>query len=260
MVDFTEVMFEVFNSGRHDILQLLNERTLRFTDLSRQLNASDGELSRNLKRLLDSGLIEKHSSGAFEITPLAKAILTFVPGLRVLTRHMDYFRSHDITRLPKELILRLHDLSEAKFLSEPFKIFAAIERIFQDVKKQFYGLWVFGRETLTNEELSHSLRLKECILKNRTEVRALLLEKELPLFTKALPDFSGLAHVRVLKGTPTSLALGDTSGIVFFVDRSGRLDFNYAFFGENGNFLRWCYDLFMEYLEQSRVISAPSDT
>lgn len=256
MSNLTELMFEVFSSGRLSILQLLNGRNLRFTDLSRQMETSDAELSRNLRRLLDSGLIEKHSSGAFENTPLAKVILTFIPGLEVLTKHMDYFRSHDITHLPKELILHLDSLSEAHCISEPFKIFAAIEQVFSSVEKLFYGLWVFGREFLTREEISHTVRLKESILNNGTEVRSLLLEKELPIFTRAFPELSALVHVRVLKDTPVSLALSDASAIVFFTDRSGRLDFNYAFFGEDEGFLRWCRDLFVWYWDHAQSLPA----
>lgn len=258
MADIAEVMFEVFNGRRLDILQLLSGKSLRYTDLSHQVQASDGELSRNLKRLLDKGLIERRPSGTFEITPLAGAILRFIPSLKVVTKHRDYFKSHQITDLPKELILRLDDWSEADFLSEPFQIFGAVERVFQSVKRLFHGIWVFGRALVTNEELSHGQSLREAILKNGAEVRALLLEKELPTFSKAFPDFLRLAQVRVLENTPVSLAIGDTSAIVFFADRTGRLDFNYAFFGEDKNFIRWCHDLFVKYWEEARIIALPT--
>src|SRR5581483_10278428 len=81
-LDLGKAMQEVFGSQRLDILEALQEQPRRYSELAKSLKASEGELSRNLNRLVDAGYLAKGADGTFRPTPLASTVLAHVPSLR----------------------------------------------------------------------------------------------------------------------------------------------------------------------------------
>src|SRR5690242_10557983 len=106
-----ELAFEGFGGGRLAILEAVADDELRYTDLTRRLSASEGEVSRNLARLVRAGLLEKQPSGRFRLTALGYTLRVASSPLRTLALHSEYFRSHDLSGVPRALLARLDDLA-----------------------------------------------------------------------------------------------------------------------------------------------------
>src|SRR5690349_21451934 len=65
-----ELAFEGFGGGRLAILEAVADDELRYTDLTRRLSASEGEVSRNLARLVRAGRLEDLAAAHLLADPL----------------------------------------------------------------------------------------------------------------------------------------------------------------------------------------------
>jgi len=251
-MDASELAFEAFGSGRLEILRALEKAPQRYTDLAGKLPRSEGELSRNLKRLVEAGLLEKQASGAFAPTPLARAVLSVVPRLDLVARHAEFFQHHEVGGLAPHLLARLDALGSAALLRDPFAMFQAIQEVFGGARTHFLAQWIIQKQALTEED--HALnRILEAALDGKSvDVRGVLLQEELEVVRAGAPGLAGRFQLRVLGPAPTSLAMSDAGAFLQFQDRSGRIDFNYAFYGRDATYVAWCRDLFEDAWSRAR--------
>ena len=113
MVNLDDMLFEVSSEVRHKILEILREGSTTVTNVSNSLEISMTEASRHFNRLSQVGLIQKNPSGDYTITILGKTVLVQLGPLEYITRHSEYFDSHDATRMPEQFLNRIHELREA---------------------------------------------------------------------------------------------------------------------------------------------------
>lgn len=242
----SDLAFEALQRGRLDILEALVE-PLRYSDLARSLAVSEGELSRNLKRLTEARLLDRNTDGRFSLTPLARSTLAFAPGLRVLQRQAEFFADHRLDELPGDLLRDCGALAGAKLLQDPFKMFGAIGEVFDGVRTFFWGQWIIQKQVFSPEEIAGQQVLTDRIRANKADARGVLLAEELPLLKHLPAGFEGLVKVRTVPAAPTSLAMSDAGAFLQLNDRSGRIDFNYAFWGNDASYMAWCRRLFLHY-------------
>lgn len=251
-----DLAFEALQRGRLDILEALTE-PMRYSDLARSLAVSDGELSRNLKRLTDARLLDRNADGRFFLTPLARSTLAFAPGLRVLQRQAEFFAEHRLDELPGDLVRDCGALARAQLLQDPFKMFGAIGEVFDGVRTFFWGQWIIQRQVFSPEEIAGQQVLTDRLRANKPDARGVLLAEEMPLL-KHLPEgFEGLVKIRTVAAAPTSLAMSDAGAFLQFNDRSGRIDFNYAFWGSDPAYMDWCRRLFHHFWDSASPAPEP---
>jgi predicted transcriptional regulator len=113
MVNLDDMLFEVSSEVRHVILVKLNEGPSTVTNLSKVLGISMTEASRHINRLAQVGLIQKNPDGDYSITILGKTVLVQLSPLEFITRHSNYFDTHDATGIPEQFLNRIHELNEA---------------------------------------------------------------------------------------------------------------------------------------------------
>ena len=113
MVNLDDMLFEVSSEIRLRILESLMNGPATVTDISNQLNMSMTETSRHFNRLYQVGLIKKNPDRDYSITIFGKTVLTQLGPLEFITRHSDYFDSHDATRIPDKFLNRINELAEA---------------------------------------------------------------------------------------------------------------------------------------------------
>lgn len=241
-----DLAFEALQRGRLDILEALIE-PMRYSDLARSLAVSEGELSRNLKRLTDARLLDRGADGRFSLTPLARSTLVFAPGLRMLQGQADFFAEHRLDELPEDLVRDCGALAGARLLDDPFKMFGAIGEVFDGVRTFFWGQWIIQRQVFSPEEIAGQQILADRVRANKADARGVLLAEELPLLKHLPGGFEGLVKVRTVAAAPTSLAMSDAGAFLQFNDRSGRIDFNYAFWGSDPAYMAWCRRLFLHF-------------
>lgn len=242
-MDVAKLATEVFGSGRLEILHQLRTKAARYSDLSKALRTSEGELSRHLGRLVESGLATKHPDGTYTATPLALVALSLAPNLAFLAKHDEFVRTHAFHELPRTFFSRLDDLAEAKLVHEPFELFGAIQTVFRTIEKRFWSQWIIGQTAFDENQLDVQRELGQLIASKRPEVRIVALTEELPLYQDLVAPFEGLVQARTIASAPTSIALSDTAGMLQFNDLQGRIDLNYGFFGTDERFLGFLADL-----------------
>jgi predicted transcriptional regulator len=239
LAEMGKLMVELFGSERLAILEALEGQARRYTDLAKTLKASEGELSRNLNRLADAGLVSKRADGAFQRTPLASTLLTYVPNLRFLAEHSEYVRTHAFHELPSFALQNIHALGRAEFRSDLMPILDGITTVFRTVKKRFLTQWIIGETVWDERQAVRQDELARNIIDNDAEVRAVVLKEELPLYDNLPAEVLVRMQTRVVPSAAASIAMSDTHAFVNFNGLDGRIDNNFAFFGSDPAFMAW---------------------
>ena len=68
MKDYSSLMFELSSVDRLDILKLLRKTPLKLSHISKRLDFTVQETSRNISRLSDAHIIAKNVDGTFSLT------------------------------------------------------------------------------------------------------------------------------------------------------------------------------------------------
>jgi predicted transcriptional regulator len=77
---FSSLLFELSSSDRLDILSLLKRTPLKLSHISKKLDFTVQETSRNITRLSEAKLIRKDVDGAFHLTPYGEEALNLLLG------------------------------------------------------------------------------------------------------------------------------------------------------------------------------------
>jgi len=82
-------------------------------EVAKKLDITATEACRQLQRLTDAGLLEKTPEGRYRSTPYSKVILESATAMNFLSKHREYFLSHDTSFIPPEFRARFGELSKA---------------------------------------------------------------------------------------------------------------------------------------------------
>ena len=115
--DYAQYFLEVSSEQRLKIIQLVNDKEYRLSELAKKLGATTPEVHRNLERLEKSGFIIKTVKSHFELTTLGQMVLGLIPNLAFMIENKKYFLEHPINSLPHKFISRLGELFECKLLT-----------------------------------------------------------------------------------------------------------------------------------------------
>jgi predicted transcriptional regulator len=145
MEKLSDLLFELSNEDRLIILQQLVQKPARIAHISKKLNFTVQETSRNMSRLSDAYLVKRISDGSFKITEYGKNTLKLLPGLEFLSKHVEYFTSHTLFFLPHEFFCRLGDLKNCNFSDDVMLAFYEIEKMMDEAEK---FLWISSDQRL----------------------------------------------------------------------------------------------------------------
>lgn len=109
---FYDLLFELSNDIRHNILLLLMQKPERMTQIAKMLNLTSPEISRHLTRLSERKLIEKNSDNYYSVTNFGEYFLNSLVDLEFMTQNMDYFLSHKAINIPIKFQKRMAEVSE----------------------------------------------------------------------------------------------------------------------------------------------------
>ncbi len=137
---FHNLLFELSNEDRYDILQALTLETYNVTNLANHLSITTQEASRHLSRLVDVMLIEKTISGEYILTPYGRLVFSQISGILFATSARDYFRHHIISELPVRFISRLSELRVSRLVDDVMVALANIERIIDEAEEYIWRL------------------------------------------------------------------------------------------------------------------------
>ena len=138
--DFYDLLFEVSNPNRHNILKLIENEQRNLTNLSNNTNLNLPETRRHVTRLSEVGLIQRVPDGSYIITSLGQRVLEQLDTVSFFLENRDYFYKHSVEKLPHEFKIRLGDLSSSTFYEKTLDFLQKIEQIVTRANEKLYLL------------------------------------------------------------------------------------------------------------------------
>ena len=228
------------HSARIDIMNMLIENNHSVTELSDELQLSSSEISRHLSKLAEHGFVAKSATTRrYEITPYGRSSLDLFAPLQFIFSKNKYFQSHDFSKLPRYLQLEINHLKNAEFIEGTGLVMLKMQQLVENTQEEFWVMvdqpFPFGKEGLKTKFF-------------------------VPIdFMKGVADVGDVyrkrgIEARVMDKLPVSMGIGDgKSGILYFPDMSGRLDYSFAFYSEDKDCVNYFIQIW-EYFWQRAAI------
>jgi hypothetical protein len=234
MEEMEEVLFALSSEDRMKLFSEIKSQDLRLTDLAARLSSSVQETSKHLTRLTDCKLIEKTSGGTYSLTPFGKLTGDILPSISFVSRYRKYFLTHDISFLPKDLLMQIGQLSESRFQDHVTNVLVECQHLLGIAEKYF--CWSID-EPLPwfNTKKLPSETFVKILLPASTTAEAVQRAREI---VGGRPEFRFAEEVKV------GIALNERLAGVVFPDTEGRMDLRSGFIGYDQIFQKWCLALF----------------
>ena len=252
MEELCNLLFELSNEDRLVILLQLKQNSMKISHISKKLNFTVQETSRNISRLSETNLIQRKGDGSFQLTAYGENVLNLLPGFEFLSKHVEYFTTHTLSRLPHEFFCRIGDLVECTYIGDPMLTFYEAEKM-MDQAEEF--LWLMSEQHLVSA-LPHMKKA----LENGSHLRG-LLPKDLPFpedyfEQESVKEYNqvekqarskGQLEERWIDRIDTAIGVADKmSGRVFFPTLEGHFDYRgFTVVDECSH--QYCKDLFIYY-------------
>ncbi len=248
MEELQQLLFELAGPDRLSILFELQKKPQKLSHLSKNLNFTVQETSRNVARLNQTKLVTKAAEGNLGLTSYGEEILGLLLGFDFLSRHSGYFTKHSLAGLPKEFRYNLAALNGCQLVEDVMVAFAKVEHMIQ--LAQDY-VWI-----LTNQILVSSLPYLQDALRRGVKFRLIMpssvtppkdaLERMYdPVFLEAMQKrqfenrFLPRVDVLICMSEKGLAALG-------FSDTEGKIDYH-GFQGTDDLAFKWAKGLFLNY-------------
>jgi len=245
MEDFAQYFLEVSSEQRLKIIQLINEKEFRLSELAKKLDATTPEVHRNLERLAKSGFIIKNSDGHFVLTALGQMMLGLTPNLAFIIKNKKYFQEHPIDSLPQKFISRFGELFDCKLVSSYVNVFEYWKKIYENSQKYIYNILYdvpYFDEFVKpiHEKLSQGIKVKSIFYEKAmvSDSRSEVVKK----FKKYIDN--GDIQRMMIKNISAAVILNEKQSCLIFPNIDGKSDVGYAFTSEDPLFHQWCFDYF----------------
>jgi len=243
--DYAEYFLEVSSEQRLKIIQLLNDKEYKLSELAKKLDATTPEVHRNLERLDKSGFIIKNPNGHFVLTTLGHAVLGMTPNLAFIIKNKNYFLNHPIDSLPQKFISRLGELFESNLVSSYVNVFEYWKNIYENSQEYIYNILydVPYFDDFTKpiyEKLSQGIKIKSIFYE-----KAIVSDARSDVVKKLKKHIdNGDIQRMMTKKIRAAVILNEKQACLVFPDLDGKLDAGYAFTSEDPLFHQWCFDYF----------------
>jgi predicted transcriptional regulator len=239
-----ELLFELSSSERMGIMRLLQDESLKLSDLSKKRRLTNPEALRQLRRLCDVGLVQREPSGLYMISHYGELVLSLLEGVDFVARNQDYFSKYDTSFLPYEYINRFGELLSSSIGAEPFKVLEKTQNVLKEAKE---FVWI-----ISNQNFALYLPTMMEKLESGIDFRLIFPESVYPPESRALiPSNTPGMHKRILSEVNVRLVVTDKYSGFGLPLRENMTDYR-AIMGDDSRFHKWCKDLFTYYWEKSR--------
>jgi len=250
---FYDLLFEMSNEHRHNIMLLLRGEDMRLTSISKELDLTSPEISRHVSRLCDTGLVTKDVEGFFSLTPLGGMVLTLLQEFEFASRHAEYFASHTHDGLPPEYVKRIGELSDSKFIDNIPGFFRQIERVITEARENVWMLvdqFPLNHVSLIVEAIERGVRFR--IVEPRNRVFTADLDAMAPEESRALTrtTITPLVEQRMLDEVNVYLYISDGDCVTAFPTLRGENEYK-GFTSSDEASHRWCRELFLHHWDRA---------
>jgi predicted transcriptional regulator len=255
MKEALDLFFELSSDDRDNILNALQTKPHKLTELSTKTGLPNQEVSRQLVRLSNLDLCFRDGEGMYNLTPYAEAVLKIVPGFEFLSKYRSYFRTHTASMLPIIFQERLGELLTCTPISDAITNQYEVQQLIMNAEKYIWSITEQGN--LTNAKL-----VEEAITRG-VENRIMTPDDVAP--SEAYIDYvrhwsttpnhpfkSSRASRKFLEKINIGLIVSEKEAAqILFPTTEGKLDYA-GFKANNTEALRWCHDLFNHYWETGK--------
>lgn len=236
-----KLFFELASESRLSILQLLQKENLKMQEIARRLDVTATEVFRQLERLSNALLVKRQPDGAFTISEYGKLVMELSSSLEFISKHKEYFSTHNIMRLPIQLISRLGELSQANFSTDTIANLNKSQQAYLDAEKIGLGM----AEGTIPEFMASKMDEK---VREGLNFKFLILESRFPS-SKDLLGLPKNVQMRALSRLPAVMVMTEKFAGICFLQIDGKVDYA-GFFGSDPAFIAWVKDAFMYYWEK----------
>ena len=250
---FHDLLFEVSNENRYEILVSLRKKAKRITDISREMDLTTPEARRHVSRLSEVGLIQRDVEGFYHLTPYGEIVLISLKEFDFMTRHRGYLISHILTKIPTGFLKRIGELGESSETENAMDFLLHSENLFKE-SKEYVWLLVdqFPLNSLSTiiEAIERGVQFKIIEPKDRAlspDIDSMTSED-----TQALSRarHTPLVEQRMLDEVNVYLYLSEGRCVLAFPTSDGQHDYK-GFTATDDSSLNWCKELFQHYWDES---------
>jgi predicted transcriptional regulator len=241
-----DLLFELSNEDRLQILQGLEKGPKNLIKIAKELDNSVQGTSRNVARLVEASIIRRNPNGEYELTSYGNVSLKLLCSYEFLSRNRSYFLSHDASILPCEFINRLGELSTSSIQGDFVTNYVLEGDMLKEAEEYFYA---------TGDQFNvHAKSIIADKLNQGLEIRTIFPEAIIPP-----PGFRPAPgpNRRLLPKVHVAITVTDKKAFLGLPLLDGKFDPGVRFVSEDPKFRKWCLDLFNYYWEQAKPIIGP---
>jgi predicted transcriptional regulator len=242
------LLFELAGADRLEILFELRKCPLRLSYLSKRLDFTVQETSRNVSRLAEEKLVVKEADGNFRLTSYGEETLNLLDGFDFLSKTRDYFATHTLSTLPKELSYNLASLKGCQLVDDVMVAFSNVERMIQKAEEY---LWILSNQVLVStlpyiqEALKRGVKFKLILPKMVAPPKDARERMLSPIFLQAIK--TGKFENRFLEETEVQICLSEKEvAALCFLNTEGKMDYR-GFRATDELSFKWTKALYLHY-------------
>lgn len=241
---FYDLLFEMSNNIRHNILLLLLQKPERMTQISKVLDLTSPEVSRHLTRLLETMLIEKDSNNYYHVTNFGEYFINSLVDLEFVTNYRNYFLKHSAVNIPIKFQKRMSELSKYKLENNFMEFLNFINKKIESAQAFVY-LFIDQYPILALDSMLASIQrgVKYKIIEpvNLNRPKKFFKNENLTSSERKDPQ----VELRIQHKNDAYIFISDQGSAISFPTKSG---FDYTgFVNYDGNDRGWIQDLFEYY-------------
>ena len=243
------LLFEISNEDRHNILTSLQHARANLTQISNTLNLKLSESRRHLSRLTEVGLAVKNPDGTYTLTHYGEQILNQIENIKFFTENQGYFEAHSANNIPLEFQGRLGQLAGSTYLDSVISYIHRMEQVIRDAEKEIWLLidqFPLFLLSLFLNAIERGVNLKIIELSDRaihSDLDALAKREQHALERMKMAP---LVEQETLDNVDLFMIVSEKNGIISFPTLNGENDFK-GFETNEKKSHRWCLDVFRHY-------------
>lgn len=261
---FYNLLFEISNEYRHQILLLLTKKPLRVTDISKKLDLTSQEISRHVARLGDIGLTHKDVEGFHHLSHLGGLVIQLLEEIEFTSQHSEYIAKHSITHLPDELVKRVGDLKDSTYIPRLMDFLQFIDKVIKEAKDHVWFMvdqYPLNALDIIKEALDRGVEFRTIEPERTTYGPHFDLQDAEDMMDLRRARTTPLVQQRTLESIDSLVFISDKIALFAFPTLDGDFDYR-GFTTEDDRALKWCRELFEHYWEKAKpkVYISPTKT
>ena len=246
-----QIFTELAGDVRRTMLLKLDERSLKLSELAKELDTSIQHAHSNINRLIDIGLVIKNSGGSLSLTTFGRAVMKQLPTFHFLAEHKSYFQDHTLGDLPLKFERRIGDLNNCSVVKGVVAVLHRWKFMYLEA-----GEYI---DTITTQVLVDLIEPLAEKVRSGTKLSYIMPEdviipKGTSEATKKVSWESLLAEGKVkrrmVKNVLIATIVTDKYACVLFPNLKNETDMDVMFYSDDEVFREWCQD-YLRYMWDS---------